>query len=471
MKGGGSARRRADNIAKEILDAGYEYNVDPAQGTYRLEQKDTKTAYKAPLGGVAAGSTIFAKNRRLKRMVGEQLAHRAALANSAIQTPPTGDANTNTNTGDADKAAQDKARQDSKDNTPQKMESKSVSDGMTPKGVDAGELAASRKMEHVTPQQPDTQGPKITTVGDWRSHRGELPTPDMAEVTDPFMKVPNAQARKYSLTNWLPNAPEWMGRRGEADYLHPGGFFQPHTFRDAITGDYGGFGDQGAMVDEASYFMDNEEFRDNNRVMNPNYEEGLIPYDNTARDYWQSQGYDVQPIVREGANGTDYYYKVGNKTSGTARVMDFVGDVMNPGAVGTKFTTAPINIVDDGLKAIGQGSKAIGQGQKAISGGQKAITQGQNLVPKATQAIEQGASYIPKVQNTVTQATKAASNAGALGTGTTTIIPKTTKAIGQGTKALKQGPIDITRVGQKAIEQGTKALPAETSTVLKIFGL
>lgn len=70
----GTKRQEARKIANEIGQAGYDYIANPETGTYQLVRSGGEQ-YKGALGGVEEGSGLFSKNRRLKRMVGEELAH------------------------------------------------------------------------------------------------------------------------------------------------------------------------------------------------------------------------------------------------------------------------------------------------------------------------------------------------------------------------------------------------------------
>lgn len=98
-RGGKSKREKARARANEIKEAGYKYVADSETGTYQLVDNSGKV-YKGDFGGVEEGSGIFSKDRRLKRMIGEELAHNYYTSPTSVSTP-TGDitqqGNTNVN--------------------------------------------------------------------------------------------------------------------------------------------------------------------------------------------------------------------------------------------------------------------------------------------------------------------------------------------------------------------------------------
>lgn len=81
----GKLRQRAEQRATELLKTS-DVKLDRDAGTYQLINKATKQAENLPLSGIDVGSGLFAKNRRVNRLIGKALT-RNSETSTGEETP------------------------------------------------------------------------------------------------------------------------------------------------------------------------------------------------------------------------------------------------------------------------------------------------------------------------------------------------------------------------------------------------
>ncbi len=76
------ARQTADDLLKD-----HDYVYSPGDNTYQLVNKDSGETYTGPLGGLDADKGLIQKNRRMNRLIGEQLSHKRQLSPKSSAVP------------------------------------------------------------------------------------------------------------------------------------------------------------------------------------------------------------------------------------------------------------------------------------------------------------------------------------------------------------------------------------------------
>lgn len=88
LKSRPNKKSEARQIAGDLLKD-YDYIYNPSDDTYQLAHKETGELYTGSMGGLDADKGLFQRDRKLKRLIGDQLSHQRHIAPKTVSKTST----------------------------------------------------------------------------------------------------------------------------------------------------------------------------------------------------------------------------------------------------------------------------------------------------------------------------------------------------------------------------------------------